>query len=33
MEIFWKRSENEELTNIDVIWSSSYTRAKALLVY
>ena len=26
-------SENEELTNIDVIWSSSYTRAKATAKY
>lgn len=26
-------SENEELTNLDVIWSSSYTRAKATAKY
>lgn len=26
-------SENMELTNIDVIWSSSYTRAKATAKY
>ena len=26
-------SENEELTNIDVIWSSSYARAKATAKY
>ena len=26
-------SENEELTNIDVIWSSSYTKAKATAKY
>ena len=26
-------SENKELTNIDVIWSSSYTRAKATAKY
>ena len=26
-------SENEELTNIDVIWSSNYTRAKATAKY
>ena len=28
-----KLSENEELTNLDVIWSSSYTRAKATAKY
>lgn len=28
-----KLSENEELKNIDVIWSSSYTRAKATAKY
>lgn len=28
-----KLSENMELTNIDVIWSSSYTRAKATAKY
>lgn len=28
-----KLSENEELNNIDVIWSSSYTRAKATAKY
>lgn len=28
-----KLSENEELQNLDVIWSSSYTRAKATAKY
>ncbi len=28
-----KLSENEELKNLDVIWSSSYTRAKATAKY
>ena len=28
-----KLSENDELKNIDVIWSSSYTRAKATAKY
>ncbi len=28
-----KLSENTELKNIDVIWSSSYTRAKATAKY
>lgn len=28
-----KLSENTELNNIDVIWSSSYTRAKATAKY
>ena len=28
-----KLSENKELSNIDVIWSSSYTRAKATAKY
>ena len=28
-----KLSENEELKNLDIIWSSSYTRAKATAKY
>ena len=28
-----KLSENEELQNLDVIWSSNYTRAKATAKY
>ena len=28
-----KLSENDELKNLDIIWSSSYTRAKATAKY
>ena len=32
-EVAKKLSENKEIKNIDVIWSSSYTRAKQIAKY